>query len=69
MFISPICSHFVDRITVRTSFGLFVLMYFIKMHYGHIASDKGASSYERSVLYFVIQMLVLHRKRTFYLAI
>ena len=25
MFISLICSHFVDRITVRTAFGLFVI--------------------------------------------
>ena len=39
-FISPICSHFVDQITVCTLFGLFILRYFINMHYGHMASDK-----------------------------
>ena len=30
-FILPICSHFVDWITVRTSFGLFILGYYINM--------------------------------------
>ena len=39
--------HFVDRITVRTLFGLFNLEYFINMHYSHIASDKGVSICER----------------------
>ena len=53
-FAGPICSHFVDRITVRTSFGLFILWYFINMHYGHIASDNGASICERTVLSFII---------------
>ena len=66
MFISPICSHFVDRITVCTLFGLFILGYFINMHYGHIASDKGASICERSLLSFVIRVLILHTKRTFH---
>ena len=60
MFISPICNHFVDRTTVRTSFGLFILEYFINMHYGHIASDKGASICEKSELSFVIRVLILH---------
>ena len=61
--------HFVDRITVCTSFGLFILGYFINMYYGHIASDKGASICERSLLSFVIRVLVLHTKRTFRSAI
>ena len=39
------------------------------MHYGHIASDKGASICERSLLHFVIRVLILHTKRTFYSAI
>ena len=39
------------------------------MRYGHIASDKGASICERSVLSFVIRMLILHTKRTFHSAI
>ena len=39
------------------------------MHYGHIASDKGASICERSLLSFVIRVLILHTKRTFHLAI
>ena len=65
MFISLICSHFVDRFTVCTSFGLFILGYFINMHYGHIASDKGASICERRVLSFVIRVL----RRTFHSAI
>ena len=69
MFISLIFGHFVDRITVCTSFGLFIFGYFINMHYGHIASDKGASIWERSLLPFVIRMLILHTKRTFYSAI
>ena len=68
MFVSPICSHFVDRITVRTSFGLFNLFYLINMHYAHIASDKGASTCERSVLSFVIRVLILHTKRTLHSA-
>ena len=38
---------------------------FINMHYGHIASDKGASICERSLLSFVIRVLILHTKRTF----
>ena len=69
MFISPICSHFVDRITVCTSFGLFILGYFINMHCGHIASDNGASICERSLLSFIIRVLILHTKRTFHSAI
>ena len=36
MFISPICSHFVDRITICTSFGLFTLGYFINMDYSMV---------------------------------
>ena len=64
-FVLLICSHFVDRITVRTSFDIFILGYFINMPYGHIASDKGASIYERSVL----SLFILHRKRTFHSAI
>ena len=39
------------------------------MHYGHIASDNGASICERSLLSFVIRVLILHMKRTFPLAI
>ena len=39
------------------------------MHYGHIASDKGAFICERSLLSFVIRVLILHTKRTFHLAI
>ena len=39
------------------------------MHYGHIASDKGASICERSLIYFVIRVLILHMKRTFHSAI
>ena len=35
------------------------------MHYSHIASDKGASICERSLLSFVIRVLILHTKRTF----
>ena len=35
----------------------------------NIDSVKGASIYQRSVLSFVIQVLILHRKRTFHLAI
>ena len=69
IFISLICSHFVDRITVRTSFGLFILGYFITMDYGHIASDKGASICERSVLSFDIRVLIFPRKKPFHLAI
>ena len=69
MFILPLCSHFVDRIIVCTSFGLFILGYFINMHYGHIASDKGASICERSLLSFVIRVLIVHTKRTFQSAI
>ena len=38
------------------------------MHYGHIASDKGASICERS-LSFVTRVLILHTKRTFHSAI
>ena len=69
MFISPIWSHFVDWITFRTSFGLVILGYFINMHYGHIASDKGESICEKNVLSFVIRVLILHTKRTFHSAI
>ena len=36
----------------------------MKLNYGHIASDKGASIYERSVLSFDIRLLILHRKVT-----
>ena len=61
---SAACSF---RITIRTSFGLFILGYFINMQYCHI--DKGASICERSVLSFVIQVLILHTKRTFYSAV
>ena len=39
------------------------------MHYGHIAFDKGASICERSLLSFVIRVLILHTKRTFHSAI
>ena len=39
------------------------------MHYGHIVSDKGASICERSLLSFIIQVLILHTKRTFHSAI
>ena len=39
------------------------------MHYGHIVSDKGASICERSLLSFVIPVLILHTKRTFHSAI
>ena len=48
--------------------GLFILGYFINinMDYGHIASDKGASICERSVLSFDIQVLIFNRKRTFH---
>ena len=60
---------FVDQITIHSFFGLFILGYFINMHYGHIASDKGASICERSVLSFDIRVLILHRKRTFHSAI
>ena len=67
-FVIP-CVYFVDRITIRTSFGLFILGYFINIDYGHIASDKGASICERSVLSFDIRVLFLHRKRTFHSAI
>ena len=49
---------------VRTSFVLFILGYFIIMHYGHIASGKRASICERSLLSFVIRVLILHTKRT-----
>ena len=59
MFVSPICSHFVDQ------FGLFILGYLINMDYGHIASDKGASICEMSVLSFKIRVLILYRKRIF----
>ena len=47
---------------------LLILWYFIKMRYGHIASDKGASICERSVLSFVIRVLILHTKRNFHSA-
>ena len=43
---------FVDRINVCTSLGLFILGFF--MGYGDIASDRGASICERSVLSFDI---------------
>ena len=66
---SPIGSHFVDQITVRTLFGLFILGYFINMDYGHIASDNGTSICERSVLSFNIRVLILYRKKTFQSAI
>ena len=56
------CSHFIDRITVRTSFGLFILGDFINMDYGYIVSDKGAPICERSVLSFGIRVLILHRE-------
>ena len=67
----PVIVHlrYVDQITIRTLFGLFILGYFINMHCGHIASDKGASNCERSVLSFVIRVLILHKKRTFHSAI
>ena len=39
------------------------------MHYSHIAFDKGASICERSLLSFVIRVLILHTKRTFHSAI
>ena len=39
------------------------------MHYGHIASDKGASICERSLLSFVIRVLILHTKIAFHSAI
>ena len=36
------------------------------MHYGHIASDRRASICERSLLYFVIRVLmILHTKIPF----
>ena len=35
------------------------------MYYGHIASDKGASICERSLLSFVIRVFILYTKRTF----
>ena len=59
--------HFADMqpfcwITACTSFGLLILGYFINMHYGHIASDKGASICERSLLSFVIRVLFYIRK-------
>ena len=47
---------------------LFILGYFINMHYGHIASDKGACICERSLLSFIIRVLILHTKRTFHSA-
>ena len=31
IFISPVYSHLVERVTVRTSFGLFILEYFIRL--------------------------------------
>ena len=40
-----------------------MLGYFINMHYGHIASDKGASICEMSVLSFVIRVLILHIRK------
>ena len=61
-----ICSHFVDRITVRTSFDIFILGYFINMPYGHIASDKCAIYFMKGCL---LSLLILHRKRTFHSAI
>ena len=39
------------------------------MHYGHIASDKGASICERSLLSFIIRVLILHKKTAFHSAI
>ena len=42
---------------------LFILGYFINMHYGHIAYDKGASICLRSWLSFIIRVLILHMKR------
>ena len=48
---------------------LFILGYFINMHYGHIVSDKGASISERSLLSFVTRVLILHTKRTLQSAI
>jgi len=39
------------------------------MDYSHIASDKIASICERGVLSFDIRVMILHRKRTFHLAI
>ena len=38
-------------ITVGTSFGLFILGYFINMDYDHITSDKGASICEKSAIF------------------
>ena len=57
------CVHLVDlrhgaAFGSAMSFGLFILGYFINMHYGHIASDKGATICERSVLSFVIRVLI-----------
>ena len=43
---------------------LFILGYFINMHYGHIVSDKGPSISERSLLSFVTRVLILHTKRS-----
>ena len=51
-----------------TSFGLFIIWYFFNMHNGHIASDKGASICERSVLSFVFRLLIFNTKRTFHSA-
>ena len=39
------------------------------MDYGHIASDKAAPICERSVLSFIIRVLILHMKRIFHSAI
>ena len=48
---------------------LVYIRYYINMHYGHIASDKGASICRRSLLSFVIRVLILHTKRTFHSAV
>ena len=42
---------FFNQITARTSFGLFILGYFINMDYSAIASVKGASICERSAIF------------------
>ena len=70
MFISPMCSFFVDR-DHHPYFVWFIYfrVFFINMHYGHIASDKEASICEKSVLFFVIRILIIHTKRRFHSAI
>ena len=57
------------RITVHTSFGLFILGYFINMDNDHIASDKESIYLWKKCAMFRYSRVGFTRKRTFHLVI